>query len=643
MDEKFGRYQLLSLIGQGGMGKVFKAHDTLIGRDVAVKVLSAELGAEPGYRQRFRREAHTAARLTEPHIIPIYDTGEIDGQLYLVMPVIDGIDVHGLLLRDGPMSPQRAVHVVEQLADALQAAHAVGLVHRDVKPSNALVTGNDHVYLIDFGLAHDTAATRLTRVGHIMGSWAYMAPERFEAGTADASGDIYALACVLYECLTGAKPYPGDSLQQQFTGHYSLDPPRPSDLSPTIPAGLDAVIARGMAKDPRQRYASGPELAADARRALGTAPRGRQETPPTATRSAHAPTRLHDRVPTPPPPATPDAAIPRQPRRLPPVSQARPADRPLTRNEPPPQPTGGRRRRRLTGPLIAAAVVVVAVAAITGYLLRPSSPGSQSPGARPAPGSAPIAQPASDVGQSVLPFTGLSGPDGIAADTLGDVFVTDSGNNRVLELAAGAGGPTELPFAGLGDPSGVTVDAARTVYVTNAANNRVLKLPAGSTSTIELPLTGLNGPHGVAVDAAGDLYIAAGNTVLKLPAGSSSAVELPFTGLSGPTGVAVDSSGTVYITDTGNNRVLKLSAGAVQVVPFTGLNKPDGIGIDTAGDVFVADAGNNRVLKLPAGSTTQTALVPNGLNDPRGVVADPAGNVYVTDTGNNRVLKFTAG
>ena len=640
MDEKFGRYQLLSLIGQGGMGKVFKAHDTLIGRDVAVKVLSAELGAEPGYRERFRREAHTAARLTEPHIIPIYDTGEIDGQLYLVMPVIDGIDVHGLLQRDGPMPPTRAVHVIEQLADALQAAHAVGLVHRDVKPSNALVTGNDHVYLIDFGLAHDTAATRLTRTGHIMGSWAYMAPERFEAGTADASGDIYALACVLYECLTGAKPYPGDSLQQQFTGHYSLDPPRPSDLSPTIPAGLDAVIARGMAKDPRQRYASGPELAADARRALGTAPRGRQETPPTATRSAHAPTRLHDRVPTPPPPATPDAAIPRQPRRLPPVSQARPADRPLARNGPPPQPTGGRRRRRLTGPLIAAAVVVVAVAGITGYLLRPPSPGSQSPGARPAPGSAPIAQPASDVGQSVLPFTGLSGPDGIAVDTLGDVFVTDSGNNRVLELAAGAGGPTELPFAGLGDPSGVTVDAARAVYVTNVANNRVLKLAAGSTSTTELPVS-LNGPRGVAVDTADNLYIAAGNSVLRLPAGSSSTVDLPFSGLSGPTGVAVDGSGTVYVTDTGNNRVLKLAGGSAQAEPFTGINKPDGVAVDTVGDLYVADTGNNRVLKLAVGSTMPAALGAGSLNEPRGVAVDSSGNVYVTDTGNNRVVKLT--
>ena len=171
MDEVvFGRYRLLSLIGAGAMGKVYKAHDTVMGRDVAIKVLPNELGAEPGYRERFRREAHTAARLTEPHIIPIHDTGEIEGQLYLVMPVIEGIDVQALLQRDGPMSPERAVQVIEQLAAALDAAHAAGLVHRDVKPSNALVTARDFVYLIDFGIAHNAAATKLTSTGMIMGT-----------------------------------------------------------------------------------------------------------------------------------------------------------------------------------------------------------------------------------------------------------------------------------------------------------------------------------------------------------------------------------------------------------------------------------------------------------------------------------------
>ncbi|MGB6209542.1 protein kinase domain-containing protein [Mycobacterium sp.] len=271
MDEVvFGRYRLIALIGEGGMGKVYKAHDTVIGRDVAVKVLPTELSTEPGYRERFRREAHTAARLTEPHIIPIFDTGEVDGQLYLVMPVINGIDVQGLLARDGPMSPQRAVQVITQLAAALQAAHDVGLVHRDIKPSNALITGDDFVYLIDFGIAHDAAATKLTSTGMMIGTWAYMAPERFTTGTADARADVYALACVLYECLTGVRPFPGDSMEQQIGGHLTQDPPKPSRLNPAVPAGFDDVIAAGMAKNPDQRYQSARELATAAHQALTT-------------------------------------------------------------------------------------------------------------------------------------------------------------------------------------------------------------------------------------------------------------------------------------------------------------------------------------------------------------------------------------
>ena len=153
--------------------------------------------------------------MTEPHIVPIHDSGEIDGQLYLVMPVIDGTDVHVLLQRDGPMTPDRAVHVIEQLAAALDAAHLAGLVHRDVKPSNALVTRGGHVYLIDFGIAHDGSATTLTSIGMVVGTMAYMAPERFTSGTVDARSDIYGLTCVLHECLTRLTPFPGGSLEQQ--------------------------------------------------------------------------------------------------------------------------------------------------------------------------------------------------------------------------------------------------------------------------------------------------------------------------------------------------------------------------------------------------------------------------------------------
>jgi serine/threonine protein kinase len=282
----FGRYRLTEVIGQGGMGKVYKAHDTVIGRHVAVKVLSTELGAEPGFRERFRREAHTAARLTEPHIIPIYDTGEVDGRLYLVMPIIDGTDVGSLLRSEGRMGPQRAIRVVEQLAAALDAAHSAGLVHRDVKPSNALMTNGDFTYLIDFGIAHDPEATKVTKTGSIIGTLAYMAPERFTAGVAGARADVYSLTCMLHECLTGTQPYPGDSAEQQITGHLTLDPPKPSRLNPAIPAAFDHVIARGMAKQPTERFSSAGELAraASAAAALSQSPNDRDPRHPVGTR-----------------------------------------------------------------------------------------------------------------------------------------------------------------------------------------------------------------------------------------------------------------------------------------------------------------------------------------------------------------------
>jgi beta-N-acetylhexosaminidase len=264
----FGRYRLIELIGEGGMGRVFRAHDAQLRQDVAIKVLPAEFATEPGYREQFLREAQTAAQLTEPHIIPIHEAGEIDGQLYLVMPVVDGIDLASLLERDGPMSPQLAVQVIEQLAAALDAAHAAGLVHRDVKPSNALMTGQGFVCLIDFGIAHGSTATKLSSTGTIVGTFAYMAPERFSAGVADARSDVYALACVLYECLTGEHPFPGDSMEQQIAGHLTVDPPQPSVCRPEVPPAFDEIIARGMAKDPDERYQTALDLAATARQAL---------------------------------------------------------------------------------------------------------------------------------------------------------------------------------------------------------------------------------------------------------------------------------------------------------------------------------------------------------------------------------------
>ncbi len=274
----FGHYRLMDLLGRGGMGEVWRARDTVTDRVVALKVLPENLANDEGFNQRFRREAHTAAQLTEPHVVPIHSYGEIDGRLYVDMRLIDGRDLQAIL-RGGPLQPARAVMIVEQVAKALQAAHNAGLVHRDVKPSNVLVAEYDFAYLIDFGIARGADQTGLTKTGSMIGTWAYMAPERFREGSADARADIYALACVLHECLTGDTPFPGDSLEQQISGHLTVPPPRPSIARRVVPQTFDPVIAKGMAKDPGQRYRTTIELA-EAARTAATTPIPRLPPPP---------------------------------------------------------------------------------------------------------------------------------------------------------------------------------------------------------------------------------------------------------------------------------------------------------------------------------------------------------------------------
>ena len=290
----FGKYRLVELIGRGGMGEVWKAFDTATRRVVAVKVLPAQLAADPTFEERFRHEAFAAAGLNNPHVVPIHNFGEIEGRLYVDMRLIEGQDLENVL-SDGPMEPARAVKIIEQIASALNAAHKIGLVHRDVKPSNILVAEDDFSYLIDFGIARAAGETKLTATGNVVGTWPYMAPERFTSGQSDTRSDIYALTCVLYECLTSSRPFPGDSVEQQIAGHLTTPPPRPSIKIPGVAPELDAVIASGMAKDPEERYGTTTEMARAATAAIAN--RGRTK-PAAKPGSAHTAAGVAPSTPT---------------------------------------------------------------------------------------------------------------------------------------------------------------------------------------------------------------------------------------------------------------------------------------------------------------------------------------------------------
>src|SRR6201995_4979392 len=215
-----------------------------------------------------RREARITGRLQEPHVVPVHDYGEIDGRMFLEMHLIQGTDLDSLLKRFGALSPPRAVAIITQVAAALDAAHDAGVLHRDVKPPNILVTRDDFAYLVDFGIASAKTDEKLTQLGTAVGTWKYMAPERFSNSEVTYRADIYALACVLYEALTGAAPYRADSASMLVTAHLMNPIPQPSTMRSGIPKAFDGVIARGMAKKPEDRFASAGDLALAAHEAL---------------------------------------------------------------------------------------------------------------------------------------------------------------------------------------------------------------------------------------------------------------------------------------------------------------------------------------------------------------------------------------
>jgi serine/threonine-protein kinase len=254
-------YRIEERIGRGGMGVVYRAEQLRLGRRVAFKIIAPELAQTAGFRERFEREARIAASLHHPSVVAVYDAGEADGLLWLAMQFIGGSDLASILAAESWLPADRALSVCGQIAAALDAAHAVGLVHRDVKPGNVLIDGT-HAYLSDFGLTKVGAESgaMMTRAGDMVGSVHYCAPEQIEGRTVDGRTDMYALGGVLYHCLAGDVPYPRGSGVAVMYAQLNEPAPRLSLVRPDLPAGLDAVIARAMEKSPERRFATCTEL-----------------------------------------------------------------------------------------------------------------------------------------------------------------------------------------------------------------------------------------------------------------------------------------------------------------------------------------------------------------------------------------------
>ena len=340
-DIQIAGYRIEARVGRGGMGEVYRAVQLNLGRRVALKVLAPELAADDLFRRRFLRESRIAASIDHPSIIPIYESGEDGGLLYIAMRYVDGSDLATVLEREGRLEPARAMAIMTQVASALDAAHTRGLVHRDVKPANILLAAaapgaGSHCYLCDFGLIKqvgtEQAFSALTATDQFVGTIPYVAPEQIEGREVDGRTDVYALGCVLFHCLTGSVPYQGANDVEVVFAHLREPPPPISRRLPSLPVTMDAVIARAMAKGKEDRYPSCSELVAAMDEQFGAG--ARRPSPP-----ADDATRVLVLPPAPVPPAPAAPTDPAAPMPAPPLAQPVPAPaRPIPG---PVRPTGG--------------------------------------------------------------------------------------------------------------------------------------------------------------------------------------------------------------------------------------------------------------------------------------------------------------
>lgn len=605
----FGHYRLRRLLGEGGMGQVYEAYDTRSDRIVALKVLPPHSAADPGFRERFRRESRAAAGLNDPHVIPIHQYGEIDGRMYLDMRLVEGEGVDAVIARRSPMSPVAAVSIVSQVAAALTAAHAQGLVHRDVKPSNMLLCANDFVYLIDFGIARSAAEAGLTSTGAAIGTFAYMSPERL-GGVADARSDVYALACVLYECLTGTQPFPGVSLEQQITAHLTSPPPRPSLVRPEVPAAFDEVIARGMAKTVTERYQTADELAAAAHHALlgstgvTAAKIDSKRTAPTVLAMMSQPSITWQE-----PETVHVQYVPN-----PPSTSMR-----TDRAGAPPDSKNFRR----AGVALVAAVVIALAGVGSWYATRP-------------------AQPTSSTKAPAVPTFKVGGdyPERLAVDAATHTaYVTNNTSESVWVFDTISRTVTTTMKVGQPGISGMTLDPdTHTLYTIGDRLVWVIDTASRTATSIEAVAPGNWPLRGIALDSdRHTLYVTNGLAMVAIDTVSRTVLS-SFTVGDYPSQLALDTNtqtlwavnekaGTISIIDPASRRV----SATVKVG-----NSPRQLALDSATrTAYVTnwDDGTVSVIDMESHSVTSTIRVSQGTGA-SGIALDPvAHTIYVTDGG----------
>ena len=592
--QRVGAYVLGDLLGRGGMGVVYEAQHVHLGRKVALKLLAPEWGQSAEFRARFLRESQLAATLEHPGIVTVYDAGEVDGVLYLAMRFVPGTDLAALLAQRVFLPPDETLSIVGQVASALDAAHAAGLVHRDVKPANVMIEG-ERSYLTDFGLTKRTTAEshQLTATGQFFGTVDYVAPEQIQGAEQDGRVDVYALGCVLFECLTGSRPYPRDSQLAVIYAHLREPPPRATQLRPGLPPGIDTVIASAMAKAPERRYPTCGAMAEAARQAMSG-----QAAPPAVVDQPTAPLA-------PPTGALDTGALPTAP--LPPEA-------------PPPET----RRRR---PFAAAVVLVVLAAAAVVAVLALSGGGNpkKTAATTPTPNPAPAAADPNIVG---TPLHVGERPIGIV-NRNGFLWVADNAAGKVIRLRPDGSGRKEIavgrgPFDMASNSTSVWAANSQSHTVTRietATARAGPQIPVGAT-----PLFLTAEEDFVYVSNSGD------DTVTVLDARTGQPAGAPVRVGKDPRGIGANGR-VAFVANHGSDTVSRIENGQVaQTIPV-GRNpvgiaaRKDAIWVANEGDDTVSriDAGTGRVTSTKVGSRPYAV----GFDDPYMWVADRGSNDVV--------------
>ncbi len=592
--------------GRGGMGVVHRATDLALGRPVALKVIARELAEDPAFRERFVRETRVAAAIDHPNVIPVFSAGEDAGRLYIAMRLVDGADLRTVVRAVGPLSPERAAHVVAQVAAALDAAHARGVVHRDVKPANVLLDADDHVYLTDFGLAKRIdSGSRQTRAGGWVGTLGYVAPEQIRGNGVDARTDVYALGCVLFHALTATSPFARDSDEATLWAHLNDAPPDAAAIVPGVPAASAAVVARALAKDPADRFPSAGDLGRAALRAAGRpVPERPERTVATGAASpSDEPTRTS---PTP-------VAV---------AATAATALAPASRR-------GGRRRA-----VVAAGTLVVAVGAVAGAVALGG--GDDAPGTATPPAASPTPR------QGAITGAFRAGrPNDLALDGSA-VFAASYADDRVFlhdiaDLSARRG-----PEAGAG--VGSIAACARTLWVAKARTGSLLRYALGTGALRDRVALPAGDPIRIACSEE-SVWVA----MRRLPSGQGRSQVLRFSTagtLTGSFPVAAGvqdlavGAGAVWVTNRTESTLTRIAIGSGLVRRVQTGARPSGVAV-ADGHVWVANAGDGTLSRYTTrGRLRQDRTVPAGERPV--AVAAGGGTVVVSDLLGNRVLRFGA-